>query len=119
MKTTEIKKDDTYTWYEHRATKTLKVEEFYGEDVIVEKGMVIVCTRKPEKLTRYEYGFDGGRAYGLYPVELVKVFKVTERTVKEIITEKKTKKIAAGEKRIYNTRTTNEIVDRVEEEVVA
>lgn len=119
MKTTEIKKDDTYTWYEHRATKTLKLGKFYAEDVIVEKGFVIVCTRKPEKLTRYEYGFDGGRAYELYPVDHVKVFKVTERTVKEIITEKKTKKIAAGEKRIYNTRTTNEIVDRVEEELAA
>ena len=125
MKTKEIKKDETTTWFEHRAMLTQKVDEFYNEDVVVEEGEVLEITRKPEKKNRYEYGFDGNRAYALYPAEWVKVFKVTEHVFKEIITEKTTKKIGAqkdpkkvgGVKRIDNTRTTTERVWREEEAV--
>ena len=116
MKTTETKKDDTNVYFEHRATKKLKVDEFYNEDVIVEKGEVLEFTRRPEKRTRYEYGFDGGRAYALYPTKFIKVFKVTEREVKEVTVEKVTKKLGKV-KRIENVEITTRRIEREEEEV--
>jgi hypothetical protein len=116
MKTTEIKKDETLTWFEHRATKKLLVDRFYNEDVIVEKGEVVEMTRTPEKRDKYQYGFDGGRAFALYPAKFIKIFKVTERTVKEVAVEKVTKKIG-GIKRFVNVEITTRCIEREEEAV--
>lgn len=113
----EIVADDTWVTYEHRATKKLKVDTFYTVDIVVEKGEVLTCTSTPDKLSKYEYGFDGGRASAPYPANFVKIFKVTERNVKEVVTAKETNKISKNRKKIENVRTTIETVEREEEEL--
>ena len=116
MKTTETKKDETNVYFEHRATKKLKVDRFYNEDVVVEKGEVVEMTRTPEKRDKYQYGFDGGRAFALYPAKFIKIFKVTERTVKEVTVEKVTKKLGKV-KRFVNVEITTRCIEREEEAV--